>query len=92
MHALFRKTGVLMIDSLLKEAAFLPVQRNQAQNAMSLRDLNQRPGAKGDVMSQGMLAKNPSYQKGLEAAYNDHLGGLGSTAVERAPKVISVAK
>ncbi len=95
MRALFRKTGVLMIENLLlKEAANHPVDmwRSQARYTMNLRDLNKRLGVNGDVVDQTALANNPEYYSGLKAAYDDHLGGRGSTAVEKAPKVVSVAK
>ncbi len=95
MCALFRKIGVRVIDSLLKEAAAgHPIDdwRNQARYTMALRDLNKRLGVRGDTVSQESLAGNPEYFSGLKAAYDEHLGGLGSSAAERAPKVVSVAK
>lgn len=95
MRALFRKTGITMIDGLLKEgAAGHPVDqwRSQARYTTALRDLNKRLGVRGDAVDQTTLANNPEYYSGLRAAYDDHLGGLGSTATERAPKVVSVAK
>lgn len=94
MRARFRKVGVRMISNLLKEAAAHPIDgwRNQARYTMSLRDLNKRLGLDGDTVQEEALANNPAYYTGLKAAYNEHLGGLGSTAVERAPKVVSVAK
>lgn len=94
MRALFRKVGVRMIGNLLKEAAAHPIDewRNQARYTTALQGLNKRLGLRGDAVDQGALANNPEYYTGLKAAYDEHLGGLGSTAAERAPKVVSVAK
>ena len=94
MRALFRKVGVHIIESLLKEAAH-PIEemRNQARYTMALRELNGRLGLPGgDVANPEALANNPEYFTGLRAAHDQYLGGLGSTAAEKAPKVVSVAK
>lgn len=83
MNATFLKAGVLVVDGLLKEASTqYPVAEQQ----------NPQMRAEGNAIDQSMLANNPEYYSGLKAAYNDYLGGLGSTAAEKAPKVVSVAK
>jgi len=94
MRALFRKTGVLMIDGLLKEAADYPTDqwRSQTRYMPPPPNLNEQPGIGRGVIDQIMQASNPEYYEGLEPARDDNLSGLGSTAAERAPKVVSVAK
>jgi hypothetical protein len=83
-----------MIEGLLEKEAAHPLEemRNQARYTMALRELNQRLGLPGDAIDPAALANNPEYFAGLRAAHDQHLGGLGSTAAERAPKVVSVAK
>ena len=86
-----------MIDDLVKEAAAAhPVDawRNQARYTTALGTLNQQFGSKGPGgVDQSLLANNPEYYSGLRTAYDDYLAsGSKSTAAEKAPKVISVAK